>query len=248
MLFRSQTKGDEQPLSSDNIPRHIAIIMDGNGRWAKKRALPRVAGHREGMKSIEKVVKRASDLGVEALTLYAFSTENWKRPSSEVEFILKLPSQFLDTYLPGLKENNVHISTIGDFDSLPDFTKKAVNQAIEETKDNDGLKLILALNYGSRHELVQAAQKVARLVQDESITIEDINEDLFSQQLLTTNVPDPDLLIRTSGERRLSNYLLWQVAYAEFYFTEQLWPEFDGQALDEAILEYQHRKRRFGGL
>ncbi|MDQ0159060.1 isoprenyl transferase [Alkalibacillus salilacus] len=248
MLFRQNEKDEKQQISSDNIPQHIAIIMDGNGRWAKKRALPRVAGHREGMKSIEKVVKRASNLGVKALTLYAFSTENWKRPHSEVEFILKLPSQFLNTYLPGLKENNVKITTIGDFDSLPDFTQKAVNQAIEETKDNDGMSLILALNYGSRKELVEATKQIAQDVQENSLQIDEIDENVIEQHLLTYTVPDPDLLIRTSGEKRLSNYLLWQLAYAEFYFTDQLWPEFDENALDEAIKEYQHRKRRFGGL
>ncbi|NIK10821.1 isoprenyl transferase [Alkalibacillus sp. S2W] len=248
MLFRQNEKDEKQEISSDNIPQHIAIIMDGNGRWAKKRALPRVAGHREGMKSIEKVVKRASNLGVKALTLYAFSTENWKRPHSEVEFILKLPSQFLDTYLPGLKENNVKITTIGDFASLPDFTQKAVNQAIEETKNNDGMSLILALNYGSRKELVEATKQIAQDVQENSLQIDEIDENVIEQHLLTYTVPDPDLLIRTSGEKRLSNYLLWQLAYAEFYFTDQLWPEFDENALDEAIKEYQHRKRRFGGL
>ncbi|WP_188205837.1 isoprenyl transferase [Alkalibacillus aidingensis] len=249
MLFRSNSKAQQRTeIDADNIPQHIAIIMDGNGRWAKKRALPRVAGHREGMKAIEKVVRRASDLGVKALTLYAFSTENWKRPKTEVEFIMKLPSQFLDTYLPGLIENNVTITTIGDFDSLPEFTKEAVIKAIDRTKDNDGLVLNLALNYGSRKEIIDAVKSISELVKDEKLDIHDINEELFDQHLYTHNLEDPDLLIRTSGEQRLSNYLLWQLAYAEFYFTDKYWPEFGEEALDEAIIEYQHRKRRFGGL
>ncbi|GAA0461506.1 isoprenyl transferase [Alkalibacillus silvisoli] len=248
MLFRSNSKEDHQEISTENTPKHIAIIMDGNGRWAKKRALPRVAGHREGMKSIEKVVTRASNLGVEALTLYAFSTENWKRPKTEVEFIMKLPSQFLDTYLPGLKQNNVKITTIGDFDSLPTFTKQAVTKAIEETKGNDGLTLNLALNYGSRKELLDSVKAISESVANGEVSIDEIDETLIESHLYTHGLPDPDLLIRTSGEQRLSNYLLWQLAYAEFYFTEKYWPEFGEEALDEAIKEYQHRKRRFGGL
>ncbi|MDV2580634.1 isoprenyl transferase [Alkalibacillus haloalkaliphilus] len=248
MLFRTNSKNEQDELQSENIPRHIAIIMDGNGRWAKKRALPRVAGHREGMKAIEKVVKRASNLGVEALTLYAFSTENWKRPKSEVEFIMKLPSQFLDTYLPGLKENNVRITTMGDFESLPEFTKSAVSKAIDDTSQNNGMVLNLALNYGSRKELVDAVKGISQSVLDGDLDIESINEEKIEGHLYTTELPDPDLLVRTSGEQRLSNYLLWQLAYAEFYFTDKLWPEFNAEALDEAIMEYQHRKRRFGGL
>ncbi|GEN44952.1 isoprenyl transferase [Alkalibacillus haloalkaliphilus] len=248
MLFRTNSKIEQDELQSENIPKHIAIIMDGNGRWAKKRSLPRVAGHREGMKAIEKVVKRASNLGVEALTLYAFSTENWKRPKSEVEFIMKLPSQFLDTYLPGLKENNVRITTMGDFESLPEFTKSAVSKAIDETSQNNGMVLNLALNYGSRKELVDAVKEISQSVLDGELDIESIDEEKIEDHLYTNELPDPDLLVRTSGEQRLSNYLLWQLAYAEFYFTDKLWPEFNAEALDEAIMEYQHRKRRFGGL
>ncbi|WP_017185273.1 isoprenyl transferase [Alkalibacillus haloalkaliphilus] len=248
MLFRTNSKNEQGEIQSENIPKHIAIIMDGNGRWAKKRALPRVAGHREGMKAIEKVVKRASNLGVEAMTLYAFSTENWKRPKSEVEFIMKLPSQFLDTYLPGLKENNVRITTMGDFELLPEFTKNAVSKAIDETSNNSGMVLNLALNYGSRKELVDAVKEISQSVLDGEFDVESINEEKVEEHLYTTDLPDPDLLVRTSGEQRLSNYLLWQLAYAEFYFTDKLWPEFNAEALDEAIIEYQHRKRRFGGL
>ncbi|WP_027963221.1 isoprenyl transferase [Halalkalibacillus halophilus] len=249
MLFQSKSQQVKQSeLDYDNIPKHIAIIMDGNGRWAKQRALPRIAGHREGMKTIQKVVKHAVDLNVQALTLYAFSTENWKRPKSEVEFILKLPSRFLDQYLPELVENNVRVTTIGDFESLPEFTQEAVNQAKEKTKNNTGLVLNFALNYGSRKELIDAVQKISTSVKDGDLSTDEIDEELFSKYLYTYDLPEPELMIRTSGEKRLSNYLLWQLAYAEFYFTERYWPAFDEASLDEAILEYQHRKRRFGGL
>ncbi|GEL75845.1 isoprenyl transferase [Tenuibacillus multivorans] len=248
MKFR--TKNDQAITAVDlqNVPEHVAIIMDGNGRWAKKRGLPRVAGHREGMKTIKKIVERAVNLNLKALTLYAFSTENWKRPPKEIEFIMKLPSQFLDTYLPDLKKNNVKVTTIGDYEGLPEATKKAVQYSVDQTKKNTGLVLNFALNYGSRSEIVEAVKHICHDVKDHDLKIEDINESIISQYLYTNQLNDPDLVIRTSGEQRLSNYLLWQVAYSEFYFTQKLWPEFDEKALDEAIIEYQNRKRRFGGL
>lgn len=248
MKFKTKKNQDMTSLDPTNVPKHVAIIMDGNGRWAKKRGLPRFAGHKEGMKTIKKVVERAVELELEAITLYAFSTENWKRPPKEVEFIMKLPSQFLDTYLPELIENNVKVTTIGHYEGLPEFTKKAVQYSVDQTKNNTGLVLNFALNYGSRSEIVDAVKNVCQDVNSDKININDIDEELISKYLYTNQLPDPDLVIRTSGEQRLSNYLLWQVAYAEFYFTEKLWPEFNHEAFDEAILEFQNRKRRFGGL
>ena len=247
MGFRSSTKKEEK-LDIQNVPEHIAIIMDGNGRWAKKRGLPRVAGHREGMKAIKKVVQRAVELDVKVLTLYAFSTENWKRPRKEIEFIMRLPSRFLDTYLPDLIKNNVKVTMVGDYDSLPEFTKEAVKHSIEKTKDNTGLILNFALNYGSRLEIISAIKNICRDIETKKLDVNDIDEQLVSNYLFTKGLKDPDLVIRTSGEQRISNYLLWQIAYSELYFTKKYWPDFNEEALDEAIIEYQSRKRRFGGL
>lgn len=247
MGFRSSTKKEEK-LDIQNVPEHIAIIMDGNGRWAKKRGLPRVAGHREGMKAIKKVVQRAVELDVKVLTLYAFSTENWKRPRKEIEFIMRLPSRFLDTYLPDLIKNNVKVTMVGDYDSLPEFTKEAVKHSIEKTKDNTGLILNFALNYGSRLEIISAIKNICRDIENKKLVVNDIDEQLVSNYLFTKGLKDPDLVIRTSGEQRISNYLLWQIAYSELYFTKKYWPDFNEEALDEAIIEYQSRKRRFGGL
>jgi undecaprenyl diphosphate synthase len=246
-LFKKK-KSSITELQLDNLPKHIAIIMDGNGRWAKKRGLPRVAGHHEGMKTVKKIVKKAVDLQIQTLTLYAFSTENWKRPKSEVEFIMKLPSEFLNTYLPELKENNVQVRTIGNFHELPEHTQNAVQTAIEETANNTGLILNFALNYGSRREMVDAIKQIAKLVEESTLDINDINEELIDQYLYTNQLKDPDLLIRTSGEVRLSNFLLWQCAYTEFYFTDVLWPDFDESEFEKSILVYQNRKRRFGGI
>lgn len=247
MGFRSSTKKEEK-LDIQNVPEHIAIIMDGNGRWAKKRGLPRVAGHREGMKAIKKVVQRAVELDVKVLTLYAFSTENWKRPRKEIEFIMRLPSRFLDTYLPDLIKNNVKVTMVGDYDSLPEFTKEAVKHSIEKTKDNTGLILNFALNYGSRLEIISAIKNICRDIENKKLDVNDIDEQLVSNYLFTKGLKDPDLVIRTSGEQRISNYLLWQIAYSELYFTKKYWPDFNEEAFDEAIIEYQSRKRRFGGL
>lgn len=253
MFLKRPFKKKKQPTDSfqldlDNIPSHVAIIMDGNGRWAKKRGLPRVAGHKEGMDVVKKIVRRASDLNIQVLTLYAFSTENWKRPKNEVEYLMKLPDQFLNTYLPELHENNVRVQTIGDFEQLPSHTKNAVDNAKVQTQHNTGLVLNFALNYGSRYEMVQATKQIAQNVQKGHLNIEDIDEDVFGSYLYTHHVPDPDLLIRTSGEIRLSNYLLWQLAYSEFWFTEVLWPDFSEQLFEKALHDYQQRKRRYGGV
>ncbi|WP_093335170.1 isoprenyl transferase [Salibacterium halotolerans] len=232
----------------DNIPSHIAIIMDGNGRWAKSRGLPRSSGHREGMKTITEVVEKSGEIGVDYLTLYAFSTENWKRPKTEVEFLMKLPERFLHKELPRLQKNNVQVKTIGDPSVLPAHTRRAVEKAVEETAGNTGLILNFALNYGGRQELVEVVRQLGQEVQNGVLEPDDITEDMLSGRLLTRDIPDPDLLIRTSGEIRLSNFMLWQLAYSEFWFTDVLWPDFTGSDLMEAVQRYQQRKRRYGGV
>lgn len=239
---------NKEEVLKGEIPNHIAIIMDGNGRWAKKRALPRIAGHHEGMKVVRRITKQANALGVNALTLYAFSTENWKRPKIEVDYLMKLPEEFLTTYLPELIEENVQVRVMGDKNRLPLHTLKAVEKAIEETKKNDGLILNFALNYGSRTEIITAVQKIAKDIETGKLNKEEIDESLFSNYLMTQTLPDPDLLIRTSGEIRLSNFMLWQLAYTEFWFTDVLWPDFNEQCLLQAIYTYQQRGRRFGGI
>ncbi|WP_276323767.1 isoprenyl transferase [Planococcus halocryophilus] len=235
-------------IPNEEVPAHIAIIMDGNGRWAKKRSLPRVAGHHEGMKTVRKVTKLANELGVSVLTLYAFSTENWKRPKIEVDFLMRLPEEFLTTFLPELVEENVRVEMMGYHENLPTHTLKAINKAKEATKHNTGLILNFALNYGSRAEIVDAVKDIAAQVAEGTLTLDDINEDLITGGLMTKGLPEPDLLIRTSGEVRLSNFMLWQLAYTEFWFTETLWPDFNENSLLEAIQIYQNRNRRYGGL
>ncbi|RKP55647.1 isoprenyl transferase [Cohnella endophytica] len=246
-MQHSQLKSEEIP-SGDNIPEHVAIIMDGNGRWAKARGLPRIAGHHNGMKAIKRITKAADRAGVKVLTLYAFSTENWKRPKAEVEFLMKLPQEFLSLELGELIENNVQVKMMGNRDLLPDHTLSAIEEAIRQTANNTGLILNFALNYGSRLEMVESAKLLARKVAAGQLDPETIGEAEFEQGLLSSGLPDPDLLIRTSGELRLSNFMLWQLAYSEFWFTEVYWPEFSDQHLYDAIREYQQRARRYGGL
>ncbi|TCP30302.1 undecaprenyl diphosphate synthase [Scopulibacillus darangshiensis] len=244
-----QKENHDEPWTGElNIPKHIAIIMDGNGRWAKKRGLPRIAGHREGMKTVKKIVREADSIGVEVLTLYAFSTENWKRPKDEVAFLMKLPEQFLTTYLTELVEKNVQVRVMGDTTQLPSHTFKAVTEAIERTEDNDGMILNFALNYGSRYEIVSAVRQIADDIQSGQLTADDVCEDIISDYLLTKALPDPDLLIRTSGEIRLSNFMLWQLAYTELWFTDVYWPDFSEQHLRDAIKHFSRRGRRFGGV
>lgn len=235
-------------VKKQQIPRHVAIIMDGNGRWAKKRALPRIAGHHEGMKVIRKISKLANELNIQTLTLYAFSTENWKRPKPEVDYIMKLPEQFLATYLPELIDENVQVSMIGDKSALPKHTLAAVEKAISQTEENTGLTLNFALNYGSRSEIIGAMKQIISDSNNGKIDEADLTEELFSTYLMTGGLEDPDLLIRTSGELRLSNFMLWQLAYSEFWFTNVLWPDFNETHLLEAIEVYQNRQRRFGGV
>ncbi|MFC4320150.1 isoprenyl transferase [Litchfieldia salsa] len=233
--------------SEGPIPEHIAIIMDGNGRWAKKRALPRSAGHHEGMKVVKKVTKLASNLGVGILTVYAFSTENWKRPKDEVNYLMRLPEEFLSTFLPELIEENIQVRIMGDKTQLPSHTLNAVEKAVEETKGNTGMILNFALNYGSRSEILSAIEEMMIDYKNNEID-SNVSEELFSTYLMSSGLKDPDLLIRTSGEMRLSNFMLWQLAYTEFWFSDVLWPDFSEAHLIEAITAYQKRGRRFGGI
>ena len=231
-----------------HTPEHIAIIMDGNGRWARKRGLPRVAGHKEGISAVVKIVKAAVKCNVKVLTLYTFSTENWKRPKTEVDVILRLPKEFLQVYLPELISNNVRIEAIGDMGKLPAHTREAVQYAIDRTRDNDGLQLNFALNYGSRNEILHAIKEMYADINEAKLSLEDLDEEQFSKYLYTEGLPEPDLLIRTGGEKRLSNFLLWQLAYTEFWFTDVLWPDFSEKEFLHALEEYGERKRRYGGI
>ncbi|HIV75749.1 MAG TPA: isoprenyl transferase [Candidatus Pseudogracilibacillus intestinigallinarum] len=248
MPFFNKNEKEIQTKKIDNVPNHVAIIMDGNGRWASERGLPRIAGHKEGMEVVRRIVKEAVEQNIKVLTLYAFSTENWKRPKREIDFLMRLPIEFSNKYLPEMIENNVRIKTIGEFDSLPAHTKRSISHAKEKTKQNDGLLLNFALNYGSRDEIVRATKQVIQDVHDGTIAETDIDEAVIAKYLYTEDVPDPDLLIRTSGEHRLSNFLLWQLAYAEFWFTDVMWPDFNEQIFLDALKDYQKRKRRYGGI
>ncbi|MFF5993347.1 isoprenyl transferase [Lysinibacillus sp. KU-BSD001] len=248
--INKEDKMNEQKglVKDECIPSHIAIIMDGNGRWAKKRAMPRIKGHHEGMNTVKKIARYASKCGVKVLTLYAFSTENWRRPKTEVEFLMSLPGQFLQSFLPELMELNIKVQMIGDKAELPMHTQKALDAAMEATKENTGLILNFAMNYGSRDEIVRAMKAMMTEVQEGKLVIEDITEERVTNYLMTAHLPEPDLLIRTSGEVRLSNFMLWQLAYTEFWFTDTLWPDFDEACFQEAIEAYQNRNRRYGGL
>jgi undecaprenyl diphosphate synthase len=240
--------GIKSPISTENIPLHVAIIMDGNGRWAKTHGLPRVMGHRKGVGVIKKMATLANDLGIKYLTLYSFSTENWKRPKSEVDFLMSLPREFLAKEIDELIRENVKIQMIGFRDDLPPDTLKAVEEAELKTTNNSGLTLNFAFNYGSRREMIHAMQKMFHDVQSGRLKITDIDEQLYATYLFTQSIPDPDLLIRTSGELRISNFLMWQLAYTELWFTDTYWPDFTEHHFCEAIAEYQRRARRYGAL
>jgi undecaprenyl diphosphate synthase len=235
-----------QALDRTKLPRHIAIIMDGNGRWAKERGEDRVYGHHEGVLSVRDIVNTCGELGIEYLTLYAFSAENWNRPQAEVDALMELLVNTIRKEIEELKKKNVRLHVIGEFHTLPAVCQKELNEAMEITSGNNGVNLILALSYGSRRELADAARKLAKLAAAGTINPEDITEESFSQCLYTAAFPDPELLIRTSGEHRISNFLLYQIAYAEFYFTNTHWPEFRKPHLIEALTNYQQRERRFG--
>jgi len=225
-----------------NIPVHVAIIMDGNGRWAKKRGLPRFFGHRKGVDSVRKIVRASAEFGIKYLTLYVFSSENWERPQSEINKLMKLLEQLLIKEEPELNKNNVRVRAIGQIERLPQKVQDSLNYMINKTKDNTGLVLVLALSYGGRNEIIDAIKKIAREKKDFAV----LTSEEFRNYLYDSLLPDPDLLIRTAGEMRISNYLLWQSAYTEFYFTEVLWPDFDKKELLAAIEDYSQRKRRFG--
>ncbi|RRJ89395.1 isoprenyl transferase [Flavobacterium macacae] len=233
-------------INKDNLPKHLAIIMDGNGRWAKQKGLLRALGHESGTKAVRETVETCAKLGIENLTLYAFSTENWNRPKLEVDTLMKLLIKSLKNELKTLMNNNIKLITIGNFEKLPSSAQKELSQVISQTKDNDRMTLTLALSYGSREEIVSAIKEISSKVKNNIISIDAIDESIINQHLYTQNLPDVDLLIRTSGEHRISNFLLWQIAYAELYFTDVLWPDFREKDLYEAIISYQKRERRFG--
>ena len=233
-------------LDLNNIPKHIAIIMDGNGRWAKSNDKARIYGHHAGVEAVRKVVETCTELGVQYLTLYAFSTENWKRPEAEVNALMELLVRTIRKETPELNKNNVRIGMIGDGHSLPQACIDELEEAKKITSENTGLNLILALSYSGRWEITHAMRKIAAKVQTGVLHTEDIDETTISNHMNTAGIPDPELLIRTSGEYRLSNFLLWQSAYTEYYFTETLWPDFDKNELVKALLDYQKRERRFG--
>lgn len=235
-----------QQINPDKLPEHIAVIMDGNGRWAKTKGKPRVFGHRNGVIAVREVTEAAAEIGIKYLTLYAFSTENWSRPAIEVNALMSLLVDTVKKELATLNKNKIRLRAIGDLQKLPDKTRKALLEGIEQTKDNDRMTLILALNYSSRWEIVEATKSIAAKVRDGQLHAEDIDAELFSAHLATRDFPDPELMIRTSGEYRISNYLLWQAAYAELYFTDVLWPDFRKEHFCRAILDFQSRERRFG--
>ena len=250
MFFRKRRKiqvNKEQVLNAP-LPQHIAIILDGNGRWAKKRGLPRTSGHQDGAMNVREITKLCANIGIKALTVYAFSTENWKRPDEEVKFLMKLPIKFFNEFAPELVENNIRLKVIGNVEELPIDLQQKVLEISELTKNNTKMTLTIALNYGSQDEIKQAVQAIATDVKNGQLNVEDINEDVIDQHLMTSDLPPLDLMIRTSGELRISNYLLWQLAYAELYFTSIAWPDFKEEQLYEALLDYQKRNRRFGAL
>lgn len=238
----------KEQIDMNRIPKHIAIIMDGNGRWAKKRFLPRTAGHREGVERVSEIVEAASDLNVQCLSLYAFSTENWKRPKEEIDALMNLLVLYINRELDRIHKNNIRMRVMGDISKLPKNVAEKVQMAIEKTKDNTGMVLNIGLNYGGRDEIIRAVKNILADVKRGKLKEEDINSDMFSKYLYTSELPDPDLLIRPSGELRLSNFMLYQVAYTEFWFSEIYWPDFKPKNLYEAIIDYQKRDRRFGGI
>lgn len=235
-------------INNEKIPRHVAIIMDGNGRWAKQRNLSRPEGHAEGVKRVEEIVETAHRMGVKILTLFTFSTENWRRPQSEVNMLMSMLTTVLKGKIAKLKENNIRFQMIGRRDHVAPAVLKTIDEAVAETKNGTGLILNLAFNYGSRREMVDAVKNIAHAVQSGRLNIADISEETISQALYTKGLPDPDLLIRTSGEQRISNFLLWQLSYAEFYFTDKFWPDFNAEEFKKAVADYERRERRYGKL
>ncbi len=235
-------------IDKTNIPKHVAIIMDGNGRWAKERGLPRSAGHRAGINKVKEIIRAASDLGIKVVTLFAFSTENWARPQREVNLLMRALNNFLDRQINELLKNNIRLMVIGRGSPIPEYLTAKIKKAKEKTKDNTGLVFVLALNYGSRQEIIDAIKKFTNAVIKNEAAVEDLDIENFSNYLYTAGLPDPDLLIRTSGEMRISNFLLWQISYAELYFPKKYWPDFGKEDLERAIEIYQERERRFGTI
>lgn len=235
-------------IDKNNIPKHVAIIMDGNGRWAKERGLPRSAGHRAGINKVKEVIRAASDLGIKVVTLFAFSSENWARPKKEVNLLMRALNNFLEREIGELDKNNIRLMVIGQDKPIPQYLLNKIEKAKERTKDNTGLIFVLALNYGSRQEIVDAVKKFTGTVINKEANLEDLDMENFGGYLYTAGLPDPDLLIRTSGEMRISNFLLWQLSYAELYFPRKYWPDFGKEDLEKAIDIYQTRERRFGKI
>ncbi|MEY2868200.1 MAG: hypothetical protein RIR01_624 [Bacteroidota bacterium] len=233
-------------INKENLPKHLAIIMDGNGRWAKQQGLLRTIGHENGTKSVRITIENCAKLGIENLTLYAFSTENWNRPKLEVETLMKLLIKSLQKELVTLQNNNIRLNAIGNIEMMPKSAQKELLEVIEKTKNNTRMTLTLALSYGSREEIVNAVKKISDKVKNNIISIDSIDDSIINEHLYTQNLPDVDLLIRTSGEHRISNFLLWQIAYAELFFSEVMWPDFREEHLYEALISYQKRERRFG--
>jgi undecaprenyl diphosphate synthase len=236
----------EKEIDKNNLPKHLAIIMDGNGRWAKNQGMLRVFGHEKGTKSVKQTVENCAKLGIEFLTLYAFSTENWNRPKMEVDTLMKLLVSSLKKELKTLQNNNIKLNAIGNLDTLPKGVKKELVEVIKKTQSNNRMTLTLALSYGARDEIINVVKIISEKVKNNIISADAIEESIINQHLYTHNMPDVDLVIRTSGEHRISNFLLWQIAYAEFYFTDVLWPDFNEEELNKALLSYQKRERRFG--
>ncbi len=250
-LLKPSNRAEErllEQLDLERLPRHVAMIMDGNGRWAGRRHLPRIAGHRAGVQAARKIIEATGRLGIQALTLYAFSVENWRRPPSEVDFLMRLLREYLRKELPSIHKNNIRLIVIGRSSQLPSAVHHELDEAMKLTASNTGMKLIVALNYGGRAELVDAFNTLMDRARHEGKSFPSVDEQMISDHLYTAGLPDPDLLVRTSGELRVSNFLLWQIAYAEIYVTETLWPDFNVASLLEALVEYQKRERRYGGL
>ncbi|MDI6605952.1 MAG: isoprenyl transferase [Candidatus Omnitrophota bacterium] len=235
-------------LDKNNIPKHVAIIMDGNGRWAKERGLPRTAGHREGAERVKEIIRIAAELGVKVLTFFAFSTENWNRPKSEIRVLMRYLDNFLGGQIGELNKKNIRLKVIGRGDPIPQGLQKKIKQAEEKTRNNTRMTVVLALNYGARQEIADAAKGLAEDILNGRVKTKEVDDEFFSRYLYTAGLPDPDLLIRTSGQMRISNFLLWQISYAELYFPEKYWPSFRKNDFQEAIEEYQRRERRFGGV
>ncbi len=237
---------NKQNINPQNKPSHIAIIMDGNGRWAKQKGKMRIFGHKNGVKAVREVTEGCAELGIDYLTLYAFSTENWNRPQQEVSGLMDLLTSTIKSETKTLLENNVRLQVIGDIDKLPKQVAEKLKESIDKTANNKGLTLVLALSYSSKYEIIEATKKIAEDVKLGKLNVEEINESIYNNYLFTKQMPNPDLLIRTGGEKRVSNFLLWQIAYSELYFTDVFWPDFTKENLYDAIVEFQNRERRFG--